>query len=154
MSKPELFQLPLDIALRYLSSCPRSEAELRVKLRRRGYDEEVVACVLSELKERHLVDDMGFAQFWRENREAFSPRSSRLLAQELRGKGIAPDIIAEVTAGVDDELQAYEAVKRKSHSLEITDSHSFRKKLVAFLHRRGFSYEVIAHTVERMGKEM
>jgi regulatory protein len=143
----------LAAALRYLSLRPRSEAELSFRLHRRGFDEGVIAQVLTQLKEQHLVDDVGFARFWVENRGAFSPRSYRLLKQELKGKGIAPDIITEVTAEVDDEFEAYQAVRKKARLLRGMDYPQFRHKLTAFLRRRGFDYEVIGHTINRVWKE-
>ncbi len=154
MGNSDSLKRPLDIALRYLGYRPRSEVELRLKLRRRGFDEECIAHVLGELKGRGLVDDAAFARFWRENREAFSPRSRRLLDWELRMKGVAPEVVAEATAGLDDELEAHQAVKGKAHSLRELDYPDFRKKLTAFLRHRGFDYEVASHTVEQMWKEM
>jgi regulatory protein len=153
MGNSDSLKRPLDIALRYLGSRPRSEAELRFKLRRRGFDDECIACVLSELKGRCLVDDADFARFWCENRGAFSPRSRHFLHWELKMKGVAPEIIAEATAGLDDELEALRAVKGEAHSLRGLDYPSFRKKLTAFLRRRGFDYEVTSRTIERLWKE-
>jgi regulatory protein len=148
------FQRSLDTALRYLSSRPRSEAELRFRLNRRGFDSETISRVLTKLKEQHLVDDVAFARFWRSNREAFSPRSRRLMAQELRSKGVAAEIISQVTAGLDDELQAYEAAQRKLRQAKELAYPDFCQKLGAFLHRRGFNYEIVRHTIDRAWKEV
>lgn len=141
-------------ALRYLSFRPRSEAELRFRLSRRGFDSETIAHVLTKLKEQHLVDDVAFAQFWRNNRQAFSPRSRRLIEQELRSKGVAAETISEVTAGLDDELQAYEAAQRKLRHAKGLAYPDFCRKLGAFLRRRGFNYEIIRHTIDRAWKEV
>jgi regulatory protein len=144
---------PLAVAFRYLSSRPRSEAELRLRLYRRGFDDGVVSQVVAELKEQSLVDDVAFAQFWRENREAFSPRSRRLVEQELKEKGVAAEVIAQIMTGFDDELEAYRAAKRKTRS-PWGDYPCFYKKLSAFLRRRGFDYDVIRRTVDRVWKEV
>ena len=147
-------QRSLDAALRYLSYRPRSEAELKLKLRRRGADSDTIAYVLTKLKEQHLVDDMAFAQFWRQNREVFSPRSRRFIEQELRGKGVAAETITEVTAGLDDESQAHQAIQKKLRHLKGLAYPDFRNKLGAFLRRRGFDYEVISQTIDRAWKEV
>ena len=144
----------LHAALRYLSFRPRSEAELRFRLSRRGFDGETIAHVLTKLKEQHLVDDVAFAQFWRDNRQAFSPRSRRLIEQELSSKGVAAETIAEVTARLDDELQAYEAAQRKLRHAKALAYPDFCRKLGAFLRRRGFNYETIRHTIDRAWKEV
>ena len=145
---------PFAIALRYLGPRPRSEAELRLRLRRRGFDDEVISSVLAELKAQRLVDDVAFAQFWRGNREHFSPRSRRLLEQELRGKGVAPEVIAEVMAGLDDEIESRRAAERQARQLKGLDYHDFYKKLNAFLKRRGFDHDVVEHAINQVGKEV
>ena len=150
----EQFQRCWDAALRYLSSRPRSEAELRFKLRRRSFADETIARVLAELREQHLVDDFAFARFWRENREAFSPRSWRLVARELREKGVAAEIIVQAIAGLDDEVEARQAVQRKLRSLSGLPDPEFRQKLGSFLRRRGFDYEVIRDIIDRVCKEV
>ncbi len=53
-----------------------------------------------------MVDDMAFAQFWKDNRESFSPRSQWLTKLELRRKGVASDIIDQIVDTIDDEDSA------------------------------------------------
>ena len=99
------------------------------------------------------MDDMAFAQFWKDNRESFSPRSQWLTRLELRQKGIADGIIAQVVDTVDDNHSAYQAALGKVRSLPLSDYHRFRRRLGEYLRRRGFNYGVINHTVERVWKE-
>ena len=137
-------------ALRYLSYRPRSEFELRERLYRRGFDGESMEEVFTKLRERGLVDDAAFAQFWRDNRESFSPRSRWLTRLELRQKGVAEDTIDQVVGVIDDHNSAYRAALNKARSLSVSDYQSFRHRLAGYLKRRGFSYGVINHAVERV----
>ena len=141
----------LKAALRLLSYRPRSLLEMRERLCRR-YARETVDAVLLQLEECDYVDDVAFAQFWRESRESFNPRSRRVLAAELRRKGIRMDVINDVLQGVDDEENAYNAAKRCRRVTE-EEYEVFRSKLAAFLGRRGFDYDVIKATVERLWQE-
>jgi len=143
----------LNSALRYMSPRPRSEAEIRARLNRHGFDADIIEQVLTKLKEQGLVDDIAFARFWRENRESFRPRSRRLIELELKQKGVDAETIAEATAGVDDEPGAYQAAQRKARSLVGLDYSSFRKRLGAFLKRRGFDYELVNRTIDRVWQE-
>ena len=152
MMGAELFGRCFNAALRLLSYRPRSEAEIRARLSRR-FDREIIERVLLQLKAKQMVDDAAFAQFWRENRESFSPRSKRLLKLELRQKGIDPEVVDEVVEGIDDEDSAYRAAQRRGRTLE-RDYENFRRKLGAFLGRRGFSYGVINRTIERLWQEL
>jgi len=140
-------------ALHYLSYRPRSEPELRERLQRRGFDGDSVEAVITKLKEQRLVDDTAFAQFWRDNRESFSPRSQWLTRLELKRKGVANDIIDQVVGTIDDEDSAYRAALRKARSLPHSDEPSFRRRLGEYLRRRGFSHAVINHTVQRIWQE-
>jgi regulatory protein len=145
--------LSLNAALRFLGPRPRSEAEIRARLNRRGFDAETVERTLGRLRERGLVDDAAFARFWRENRESFRPRSSRLMGLELRRLGVDAGTVAEATAGVDDERGAYRAAQRKARLLAGLDYPAFRKRLGGFLRRCGFDYEVVNRTVDLVWQE-
>jgi regulatory protein len=149
----DLFQRCLNAAFGYLDYRPRSEAELRERLKRRGFDSENVEAVIIRMKEKGLLDDLAFAQFWKDNRETFRPRSQWLTALELRRKGVAEAIIDQVVADVDDEDSAYRAAQSRAHRLPHSDYEGFRHRLGGYLKRRGFGYSVINHTVERLWQE-
>ncbi len=153
LAKSDHFHRCFNAAARYLSYRPRSEPELRERLHQRGFDGDSVEAVITRLKEQGLVDDIAFAQFWKDNRESFSPRSQWLTKLELRRKGIADTIIAQVVDAIDDEDSAYRAALKKARILSPSDYQSFRRRLGEYLRRRGFSYEVINHTTERLWQE-
>jgi regulatory protein len=149
----ELSQRCLNTALRYLDYRPRSEAELKERLARRGFDGEAITTTLARLKEQGLVDDLAFAQFWKENRQSFSPRSQWLVRRELKAKGVAEELIARV-ADVDDKDSAYQAAIAKAHRLPISDYEGFRRRLGEYLKRRGFGYGVINNTLNKVWAEV
>jgi regulatory protein len=153
LKKADLFQRCLNAAFRLLNFRPRSESELRERLHRRGFDDQNVAAVLTKLKEQGLVDDLAFAQFWKDNRESFRPRSQWLTRLELRQKGVAQEIINQVAAQVDDEVSAYRAAVAKARRLSTADYNGFRRRLGQYLKRRGFGYGLIKPTVERVWQE-
>jgi len=149
----DLFHRCLNAAFRYLGYRPRSEAELRERLKRRGFDGDNVEAVLARLREQGLVNDLAFAEFWKDNRQSFRPRSRSLTALELRQKGVANDIINQVVAVVDDEESAYRAARSRAQSLPGADYKDFRHRLGEYLKRRGFGYRVVTHTVQRLWQE-
>jgi regulatory protein len=153
LKKADLFQRCLNAAFHFLSYRPRSQAELRQRLGKRGFDGDNVAAVLARLKEQGLVDDLAFAQFWKDNRDSFRPRSQWLTRLELRQKGVPEEIIDRVAAQVDDEDCAYRAAVAKAHRLSTADYDGFRRRLGQFLKRRGFGYGLIKPTVERVWQE-
>lgn len=153
LARSDHFHRCLNAAVYYLSYRPRSESEIRERLQRRGFNGDSIEAVIAKLKEQGLVDDMAFAQFWKDNRQSFSPRSRWLTRLELRQKGVADDIIDQVVDAVDDADSAYRAALSKARNLPISDYQSFRRRLVEYLKRRGFGYEVINQTIGRMWQE-
>ena len=153
LARSDHLQRCLNVAIHYLSYRPRSESELKERLRQRGFDNDIQEIVRTRLKEQGLVDDMAFAQFWKDNRESFSPRSRWLTRLELRQKGVANDIIDQVVDAIDDDSSAYQAALSKVRSLPRSDYQGFCQRLAGYLKRRGFSYGVINHTVERVWQD-
>lgn len=153
LTKSDDVQRCFNAAVHYLSYRPRSEPELRERLKRRGFNGDNVETVIARLKEQRLVDDTAFAQFWTDNRESFSPRSQWLTRLELRQKGVAEDIIDRVVGTIDEEDSAYRAALKKARSLPQSDYQVFRRRLGEHLKRRGFSYGVINNTVNRLWRE-
>ena len=135
-------------ALDFLSYRPRSEAEVRRNLRRRNVDDEVVEAVVERLTRAGMLDDREFARYWAENRIQFNPRGANALGHELRGKGVPASIIAETLADLDEEAAARKVLEAGVRRLAHLEPGDFRRKLGAYMARRGFSYEVIAPLVE------
>ena len=140
-------------AIRFLGYRPRSEAEIKQRLHRHGFDSDCTEKTLARLKEQGLLDDTAFARFWIDNREAFSPRSRRLTKLELKRKGLDSDIIEQAVGKVDDSDNAYRAALSRARRLPLADYQDFRRRMGQYLGRRGFSYNIISETIERVWKE-
>jgi len=142
-----------DAALIYLSYRPRSEQEIRTHLAQKKFPVDVVEATVTRLKETGLVDDAAFARFWVENREAFRPRSGRALRAELARKGVSSEIIATVLP-TDDAEAAYRAAQARGRRLVGLDYVTFRRRLIPYLQRRGFTYEVANSAALRLWREL
>ncbi len=153
LAKSDRFYRCFNAAIHYLSYRYRSEFEVRERLQRRSFDSDSIEAVIAKLKEQGLVDDTAFAQFWKDNRGVFSPRSQWLIKSELKQKGVAGDIIDQVVNTVNNNDSAYRAAVGKARSLPRSDYQGFRRRLGEYLKRRGFSYGVINHTVEQVWQE-
>jgi regulatory protein len=140
-------------ACSFVSYRPRSEYEVRQKLRQRRFDTPDIEKAISSLKDQGLINDVAFARFWKENRQDCSPRSRWLTGMELRQKGIDEALITRTVEDVDDKHNAYLAAVNKARGTLPDDYQAFRRKLGDFLKRRGFNYEVIDATVTRIWKE-
>lgn len=148
------------LAVEFLSRRPRSEAEVRQRLGKKGFAPAVVDAVLTRLRELDLVDDEAFARFWVENRTTFRPRGPRGLRYELRQKGVAARIIDGVLEdmALEPESLAYRVARPRAERLLSStlplSRIEFQRKLGAFLHRRGFDYETAKEVILRLWDEL
>lgn len=142
-------------ALHFINYKPRSEHEVRQKLLSKGDAADIVEPVLDKLKNHQLIQDESFARFWVENRITFRPRSYRLMAYELRQKGVTQEVIEDALSEVESESElAYRAVKRRAGRFERDDWRIFKRQAVAYLSRRGFNYATSAPAVLRIWEEL
>lgn len=140
--------------LNYLSYRPRSRREIGHYFRRKKIEPEVAEALTERLQRLGLVDDRAFARYWVENRLAFRPRGSRALRMEMRQKGLESDVIDDALEGLqDEEALAHEVGLKKVHSLTGLEEREFFRKMVGFLQRRGFGYDVAARTARRLYAE-
>jgi regulatory protein len=140
-------------ALRFLSVRTRSEAEISGHLLRHKTPSIVVERTLDRLRRSQLADDSRFAQAWIENRTSFRPRSRRALTWELSRKGVPAEAIESATSGLDDTDLAFQAGLKQARRLHGYPWADFRRRLYAYLSRRGFSSGVIGPVVARLWTE-
>ncbi len=147
------FHKAYEQTLRFLSYRPRSQMEVRRYLRDKKVPPPVEDRVVERLAGAGLLDDLAFARFWVENRESFKPRSLSMLRYELRNKGLSEEIITLALSDLDEERSAYAVALERASRLSHLDYPTFRKKVIPYLRRRGFPYEVINAAVKRAWQE-
>ncbi|RDI42522.1 SOS response regulatory protein OraA/RecX [Nocardia mexicana] len=132
-----------DVCLRLLTDRARSRSELADKLAAKGFTPDVAERVLNRLAEVGLIDDAAFAEQWVHSRHTYSGKGKKVIAQELRRKGVASADAEPALASVtteDENVRAAELVRRKLNSLP---AHLTRDKamsrLVGMLARRGYN---------------
>lgn len=140
-------------SLKFIDYRERSEAEIRRHLKKRDISEDVMDDVIDRLQRSGLVDDHRFASNWVENRAEFRPRGRRALSYELRQKGISEEIIQETLDQYDDEAMAFQAALKQSKKYDLLEWPDFRKKMIGFLIRRGFSYDIATLIATRVWEE-
>lgn len=146
-----------------LSRRDHSEAEVRDKLRRKKFTDSQIDPVITQLKEKRLLDDQRFATTYIENTVLFKPVGPRWLKMKLRSKRVADGLIeaalSEAFTGDRETqlLQQAAATWRRSHRPPASDSsHNSRlhqQRLYRFLISRGFSSGKISDLLSRSNNE-
>lgn len=141
-------------ALHFLSFRPRSSAEVRQNLSKRGISEPLIEETMNRLQSNRQIDDEAFARAWVENRNTFRPRGKPALRMELRRKGLSDEIVQSVlSTQVDEAALAITTARKYARRLAGLEWPEFRQKLSGFLARRGFSYTTLAPVVSEVWKE-
>jgi regulatory protein len=144
----------LDAAVGMLARRPHSEREVRQRLRRRKLDAAVIDQTLERLKEALLIDDAEFARSYADLRLRASPRSRRLVQQELRAAGVEAAVASDAVEELSDDEAAYRLACGRMRSLSRLDADAFAARLAGLLRRRGFGWDVTRRTLERCRAEV
>ncbi|MFQ6091217.1 MAG: regulatory protein RecX [bacterium] len=144
-------------AFNLLSYGDRSCRQLRDRLRGEGYDAEIIDRVVDWLKQVQLLDDERFACQWARDRLRSKPMGAKLLHQKLREKGIEPEIVERTIDNlygeVSEEELALKLLESRRERYGDLRSEKFKRQMSDFLLRRGFPWETVRETVEKMTSE-
>lgn len=141
-------------ALHFLSYRTRSSKEIRERLKRDEWTEEVIERVIERLQREKLLNDSHFAEVWVEHRSLSRPRGAYMLRQELRQKGLNRETIDAALPDADQEIEnAVAAVERKLRGWSTLDERTQRTKALEFLQRRGFNYSTARAALQRIEDE-
>ena len=154
MQGSDPYSLAQTIALVALAPRAKSRGELFAHLKKRGIADDIANAVLYRLQGQGLVNDEEFARAWVESRQRTKRLSKRVIASELRGKGVEDEIIMLVTSEIDDRLEysiALDLALRKFRSISHLDSELIRRRIYSALARRGFSMGLISEVMREIG---
>ena len=129
---------------------PRSEKEVRDKLKIRKYDPAVIDQAVSALIKSRMIDDVLFAKLWVQSRIK-RPLGLERLRRELRSKGVADEIIEEALAiaaqGYDEAAVIGDIIERKTAQAKGLPEDKVKARIFGYLIRRGFSRERVMEAV-------
>lgn len=135
-------------ALRLLGRRGHSIHEIRRKLSRRDFAPDAINDALKRLMDEKYLDDQAFADNWVNYRMKTAPRSLKLMRQELKQKGVDPKQIASALANLDEHALATACIRRKRRRWHRHKGSARRLKMLAYLNRKGFAYDVSRAVVE------
>ena len=141
------------IALNALAVRAKSRGELAAQLKRRGIPLDVANDVLDRLERSKLINDLDFARVWSRSRLSSKKISKRVLAQELRKKEVADDLIAVALdeISVDEEFDAaLQLGQRKARSLANYEEVVRERRITSALARKGYNFTVISRVLREI----
>jgi regulatory protein len=146
-------------AMRILQYRFNSEAELRRKLRAKGFDAELIAGALERLKNEKWLDDERFAAAFTRTRTSKKIGPKRIL-RELHAAGVANEAAAQAIAENVDEAAVREALQQlcerrvrqlaRRHGPEYLATPEGRNKLTVYLLNQGYDAGLVYETVKEI----
>jgi len=145
----------VDKALAFLTSRPRSIREVRDRLKEKEIPPDTIDAVVTRLEGWGYVGDEDFARYWIENRGANQPRGKRLLRQELWRKGVERETVDQVLdeLAVDEAGGALALARKRLNQLRGYDEQTQRRRLAAFLQRRGYDWPTVKGAIDTLFAE-
>jgi regulatory protein len=139
-------------ALRLLDYRDRAVSEIRKRLIGNDFPEDIVEEIIDHLSRIGYLDDEKFSREWVRSRTVSKPMGKARLNWELRAKGVEQSMVEEALESLDDNTEyelALAAARKKVEKADPNDQ-AFRNRLVSFLRRRGFGWEVINRVVDEL----
>lgn len=148
-----------EIAYKFLSSRPRTQKEVEERLRKKGFDDDIISRVIEEIKNYGFINDIEYARGFVFDRVRSKTLGKFALKQALLAKGISNEIIEQVLSereNVVDEFEialalANQKLKQiKSPKKKKKNKNEQKRKIYEFLARRGFDWDVINSVIRRI----
>jgi regulatory protein len=145
-------------ALKLLGFRSQSAADLRRQLLRRGEPLADVEMAIERLREQKYLDDADFARQFARTKLLAAGASRRRIVQELSRRGVARDVADQAIEelrendGVDPAAAVRRVAEKKWRSLARFDDFTRRRRLYAFLARRGFDPDEIKTVMTALGE--
>lgn len=143
-------------ALDMLEARARGVAELRRLLLKKGEPEADVDAAIERLKASGLLDDTNFARQLTRSKAVGAGLSRRRIGQELAKRGVSREISDNAIEAVFeeegiDETESIDRVARKKlRMLTKVDDATRRRRLYAFLARRGYDHDDITRVLQTL----
>jgi regulatory protein len=149
-------QTPYNRALDLLSARPYTVRELRRKLIQKEVPPAEADAVIARLLDAGLLDDAKYASAYARSKLVGSGASVRRIRQDLARKGVAADIATEavdqviVEEEVDTAAVVERVARKKLASMGDLEPLVLRRRLFAFLARKGYDLDEIQAVVQRL----
>ena len=151
-------QTPYNRALDLLSARPYTVRQLRRKLIQKEVPADEADAVIERLIGAGLLDDERYALAYARSKLVGQGSSARRISQDLARKGVSTELSKQAIEQVviDEEIDTRAVIERvarkKLASMGDLEPVVLRRRLFAFLARRGYEMDEIREVVAAVGK--
>jgi regulatory protein len=114
----------------------------------------VASATIFRLQEAGLVNDQEFAIAWATSRHNHKKISKRVIASELRQKGVTQEEINHALDSIDDDAEyrsAFELAMKKYATMSRLEPDVQIRRIQSLLQRKGFGFPIISRVMRELG---
>ena len=122
-------------------------------LKKRGVEDEVAQATIYKLTKNGLINDSEFAKAWTQSRHNAKKLSKRIIASELRTRGVDQNSIDEALDEIDDESEyrtAFSLAMKKYSTMSRFEPEVQIRRIQSLLQRKGFGFGTIGRVIREL----
>lgn len=148
-----------EASFRYLGRRDHASFEIKQKLKKKGFSENVIENVLEELSEKGFLNDQNFSLKFITEKSELNQWGRKKIESELYKKGIQQKTIHQTLNSFFDNLSQDQicldlVIKRKRHFLREDDPFKRKMKIYNYLTGRGFTSTDIKKAMPKIAVEL
>ncbi len=146
LSPERLEKRARNVLLYQLARSAKSKHQLALIMVKREIPEEIYLPILDRFEEAGLINDKAFAETVVASRRAGRGLSAASIKRELRTKGVAEEIISEVTESITSEEEIELATKlaiKRARAMTKLAPEVRKRRLIGFLQRKGYGQQAV-----------
>lgn len=141
-------------ALQIINGAPQSGKNLRDKLRKYDFEDDIIGNVLENLKEYDLINDEKLAKSMIKDKRNLKHFGKKRIYYDLLKKGIDKEIAKEELNKLEDkDLEQENAIMLAEKKIKLIKDEDKRKvygKLANHLSYKGFDYDIVKKAIEKV----
>lgn len=159
IKQAEHYHAVKESSLRYLGRRDHTSFEIKQKLKKKGYEDNVIDQALEELTDRGFLNDKNFTIKFITEKSELNRWGRKKIEFNLYKKGVHPKIIQEALNSYFDNLSQDQicldlVIKRKRHFLREDDPYKRLMKIYSYLAGRGFTSSDIKKAMPKISSEL
>jgi len=159
LSLSEEYQSVKERCFGLLSRRDHGAEELKRKVIRKGFSEEIAGRVIEELQSKDLLNDHQYAKSFAHDKYHLKSWGPRKIESALYNKGVPKRVVTDVIRELKDEIDPSEtclelALKRRKHFMREPDKFKRKQKIFRYLAGKGYSSDIIRKAIPQILEQM
>ncbi len=132
-----------------VSKSPKTEFQIRQKLKRADYSDELIGAIIEFGIKYQYIDDDSYVRLWLKSQVTIKQYGKFKSIQELRKKGISQNIIEEHVnsffdqSDISEHQMALSYLSKKQHLIKGESKYQKKQKAYRILFQRGYTTDII-----------